>query len=79
MKKIKAIFWRIYHRLTLGERYDKVLSSAKQFGLYIDDQQDSNYLARTYNSNGERIRGYHTPQYKFANMNNIHPLIQKYK
>jgi len=77
MKKIKALFWRTYYLWKLGEQYDDTLKNAKQLGLYLYDQQDGNYLARTYNSNGERIRGYHKPLYKSANVE--HHLIQKYK
>lgn len=77
MKKLKSLFWRTYHRLTLGDTYDTVLANARLFGGYLNEQADGNYAKRQYNALGEQIRGYHKPLYKSANVE--HHLIQKYK
>lgn len=64
----------LFYRLTVKD-YDAKIKSAKTTANMIIRSTNGG-VGLAYNSQGEKIRGYHKPPIKFKQ--EIHPLIQKY-
>lgn len=72
----KVLFWRAYYKLKFGKNYSERIQRANNI-VGIVNSSSQGKLGDFYNTNGEKIRGYHkrTARHTVAPQ---HPLITKY-
>ena len=72
------LLWKLYYKMTLGSEYEATLKRCQDMSSFINQST----LVKTnhfYNSQGEKIRGWHNAPYKFKNLDDSrHPLEIKY-
>jgi len=73
---MKTLFWKAYYSLTLGKDYTRKLATASSVHGMITTGSRGDF-SQMYDTNGNRIRGWHKLRPSFARSND-HPLVTYY-
>lgn len=72
---MKALLWKTYYKLTLKDKYSKNVETATSMVNGIIDSTNGQ-ISHFYNDRGDKIRGWSSKRYRFANEKN--PLVTRY-